>query len=140
MDLPIVGIDIAKKKFDMALLVNGKIKKKACFNTREGYQEAASWLSRHGAPTAHVCMEATGAYGDELAMALVDLGYVVSVVNPAQISAFGKSELLRTKTDQVDAELIARFCVACDQSLGYRRQQNCASSRHWSVVSTSSSR
>lgn len=112
MDHPVVGIDIAKKKFDMALLVKGKVKKKACFNTQEGYQEAASWLSRHGAPQAHICLEATGTYGDELAITLVDLGHVVSMVNPAQIAAFGKSELLRTKTDQVDAELIARFCVA----------------------------
>lgn len=36
----------------------------------------------------------------------------VSVVNPAQIKAFAHSELLRTKTDQVDAALIARFCAA----------------------------
>lgn len=112
MDQPVVGIDIAKKKFDMALLVNGKVKKKACSNTQEGYKEACSWLLRHGAPKAHVCLEATGAYGDDLAMALVSSGHMVSMVNPSQIAAFGKSELLRTKTDQVDAELIARFCIA----------------------------
>jgi transposase len=31
-------------------------------------------------------------------------------VNPARIKAFAQSELLRTKTDAVDAALIARFC------------------------------
>jgi transposase len=36
---------------------------------------------------------------------------VVSVVNPAQIKAFGQSQLVRTKTDQVDARLIADFCA-----------------------------
>jgi hypothetical protein len=34
----------------------------------------------------------------------------VSVINPARIKAFAQSELLRTKTDAVDAALIARFC------------------------------
>ncbi len=36
----------------------------------------------------------------------------MSVVNPAAIKAFAGSRLLRTKTDRVDAELIARFCLA----------------------------
>jgi transposase len=34
------------------------------------------------------------------------------VVNPAAIKAFAASRLSRTKTDRVDAELIARFCLA----------------------------
>jgi hypothetical protein len=33
-------------------------------------------------------------------------------VNPAQIKAFSKSELLRNKTDKSDAAMIARFCIA----------------------------
>ena len=35
---------------------------------------------------------------------------LVSVVNPAQIHAFGKTELTRAKTDKADARLIARYC------------------------------
>ena len=35
---------------------------------------------------------------------------MVSLVNPARIKAFAQSEMLRTKTDRVDAGLIARFC------------------------------
>ena len=38
-------------------------------------------------------------------------GMTVSVVNPAQIKAFGVSRRVRTKTDKVDARLIAEFCV-----------------------------
>jgi transposase len=34
------------------------------------------------------------------------------VVNPAATKAFAASRLSRTKTDRVDAELIARFCLA----------------------------
>ena len=40
----------------------------------------------------------------------------MSVVNPARIKGFAKSELLRTKTDSVDAALIARFCAAIKPS------------------------
>lgn len=55
-------------------------------------------------------MEATGAYWEALALYLRGLELRVSVVNPARIKAFAQSELLRTKTDAVDAALIARFC------------------------------
>jgi transposase len=55
-------------------------------------------------------MEATGGYWEALARYLYEREYRVSVVNPARIKAFGQSELLRTKSDAVDAALIARFC------------------------------
>ncbi|MGB2833831.1 MAG: IS110 family transposase [Methylotenera sp.] len=58
----------------------------------------------------HCCMEATGIYWEALAQALADLDYAVSVVNPAQIAAYGQSQLQRGKTDKQDAQLIARYC------------------------------
>jgi len=39
-------------------------------------------------------------------------------VNPARIKGFAKSELLGTKTDSVDAALLARFCATMKPSLG----------------------
>lgn len=48
--------------------------------------------------------------GEALALYLHGLEYRVSVINPARIKAFAQSELLRTKTDEVDAALIGRFC------------------------------
>jgi transposase len=59
-------------------------------------------------------MEATGAYWEALTLYLHELKYRVSVVNWARIKAFAQSELLRTKTDAVDAALIARFCKSQD--------------------------
>jgi len=112
MDQPIVGIDVAKRKVDIALVIKGKVRRKVCKNSQEGFKEACQWLSRHAGSHVHACMEATGSYGDDLAIALIEAGHTVSMVNPAQVAAFGKSELLRTKTDRVDAELIARFCAA----------------------------
>jgi len=112
MEPTIVGIDIAKKKFDVALLLGEKTKSGAFHNTPAGFAIFARWLTRHGVERAHVCMEATGTYGEELALYLHDAGHVVSVVNPVKIKGFAQSELSRTKTDKADAALIARFCRA----------------------------
>ncbi len=58
----------------------------------------------------HACLEATGGWSEDLALVLHEAGHVVSLVNPARIKAFARSEMLRTKTDLIDAALIARFC------------------------------
>lgn len=105
-----IGIDIAKAKFDAAALRNGKYKTKVFQNTPEGFRAFLAWLQAF--PTPHVCLEATGRYGEGLALFLVDHGLAVSVVNPAQIHAFGHAELSRTKTDKSDAKRIARFCLS----------------------------
>jgi transposase len=113
MILSALGIDIAKLKFNVCLLnTNGKLKHKVFANTTDGFQQLAAWLSKQGAQRVHACMEATGAYGEALALFLHAAGHTVSVVNPAAIKSFAGSRLSRTKTDKVDAELIARFCVA----------------------------
>jgi transposase len=46
-----------------------------------------------------------------LADYLVNHGFSVSLVNPAKIHAFAKSELSRAKTDKADAKLIARYAL-----------------------------
>ena len=106
----IVGVDIAKKKFDVALLVNEKVRHKVFINSEDGFSELGLWLKKQGVDRARVCMEASSTYGEELATCLHDQGHVVSIVNPARIKGFAQSELLRLKNDKVDAGVIARFC------------------------------
>lgn len=109
----ILGIDVAKAKLDVALqLVDGKIRSKVVDNTPQGFAVLSTWLNKYGVTDLHVCMEATGIYWEAVAEFLADAGHKVSVINPAQIKAFGAAELVRTKTDRVDARLIARFCMA----------------------------
>jgi transposase len=106
-----LGIDVAKAKLDCALrLPEGKFKSKVVENNPKGFQALIEWLAKHGATAPHVCMEATGVYWEDVAEYLSDQGMTVSVVNPAQIKAFGASQMVRTKTDKVDARLIAGFC------------------------------
>lgn len=105
-----VGVDIAKAKFDVARLdADGKFKHKKFDNDAEGFDAFVLWLAAFGADRPLVCLEATGAYSVPLAEFLADQGWPVSVVNPARIAAFAKSELSRAKTDKADAKLIARF-------------------------------
>jgi transposase len=110
--LKTLGIDISKKKFDVALLNNGKLKNKKFTNNVQGFEDLWQWLNKYDALMSHACMEATGVYGEALAEHLFDAGITISVVNPARIKGFSQSELLRSKTDKIDAGLIARFCYA----------------------------
>lgn len=111
MQLFHLGIDVAKAKLDCALrLPDGKLRSKVVENNFKGFKVLTEWLEKHGATTVHVCMEATGIYWEAVAEYLATQGMTVSVVNPAQIKAFGASKMVRTKTDKVDAKLIAGFC------------------------------
>jgi transposase len=113
MNLPRLGLDVAKAKFNACLLkTDGKLKHKLFPNSAAGYEQLNAWLGRLGVGRVHACLEATGTYGEALALSLHATGHTVSVVNPAAVSAFAQSRLSRTKTDRVDAELIARFCLA----------------------------
>ncbi len=107
-----LGIDVAKAKLDVALLLpTGKFRSKIVQNSTEGLSTLLKWLEKYDAsPELHVCMEATGIYWEVAAEYLSEAGYLVSVVNPAQIKAYGTARLVRTKTDKVDARLIAEFC------------------------------
>ena len=115
----VVGIDVAKKKVDIAAVLNGKVKSKVFDNTPAGHSELQSWLRERDFAIAqtHICMEATGPYSEALALALVEGGWRVSVVNPARIKGFAQGELSRNKTDRADAALLARFCAAMRPSL-----------------------
>ncbi len=112
MSEAVLGIDIAKEKFDAALLVGGKVRHKTCRNSTEGFEALALWLEKQEVQKVHACLEATGNYGEDLAVYLHEAGHLVSIINPVRIKGFAQSELLRTKTDKLDAALIARFCLA----------------------------
>src|SRR4030095_8487041 len=106
----VLGIDIAKKTFDVALLRNNKFRNKKFANNPEGFKQLDAWLAKQGTIRVHACLEATGSYSEALAVHLHQSGHIVSLVNPARIKAFGQAELQRNKTDRADAKLIVRFC------------------------------
>ena len=87
-----LGIDVAKAKLDCALLVVDSSKRKYLSktgpNTPEGYVALIDWLAKKGATAAPVCLEATGVYWENAAVAFSEAGHTVAVVNPALIAAF----------------------------------------------------
>lgn len=109
----ILGIDVGKSQLHLVLLQDGKPPaRKSVENTFRGFEQVNAWLRNRKASEVHACLEATGHYGEAIAEHLYDCGHTVSVVNPIQIKAFGRSAMVRTKTDSVDALLIAQFCQA----------------------------
>lgn len=113
----IVGVDISKDTFNVALLFNEHSITNKFSNDNKGFKFLLKLLCKNKIAEndfskIHICMEATGNYGESLATFFYKKGCVISIVNPAQIKGFAKSELARTKTDKYDCQLIARFCKA----------------------------
>ena len=107
----IVGIDVAKEQIDVCLLrMDNQTDHQTFANTRKGIRQLQSWMKPNPTSSIHICLEATGVYGELLAETLYQNGYRVSVVNPARIKAYARSQLRRNKTDKLDAALIADFC------------------------------
>lgn len=112
MSQPILGIDVAKLKFNVCLIrADGRLKHRVFANTQVGFSELSEWLKKNQVSQVHACLEATNTYSEALATYLSDSGHQVSLVNPAATKAYSGAQLARTKTDKVDAELIARFCL-----------------------------
>jgi transposase len=109
--LPVLGIDIAKENYQVTLRHGQRTARHEFANDPGAFHRLDAWLRKQGAPQVHACLEATGRYGEALAEHLHDTGQVVSVVNPARIRYYADSLLARNKTDPLDADVIADFCL-----------------------------
>ena len=108
-----LGIDVSKDKLDAHLWADEARYSAEFPNHKAGWRSLVNWLRKRSQATAvHVCLEATGRYGEGVTAFLYERGYAVSVVNPARIKGYATSRLSRNKTDRVDAALIADFCRA----------------------------
>ena len=111
MEQRVLGIDVAKETLDVALSDGFHMNYDQFPNTQKGHEELELWLRKHSFLQVHVCLEATGQYGDRVAEYLFVHGFTVSVVNPARIKHYANSKLRRNKTDKADAQLIAEYCI-----------------------------
>jgi transposase len=108
-----LGIDVGKDTLDVALLdADDHAHAKSFRNQTSGHRALVRWLGRFSDDlgAVHACLEASGGYEDDAAVALHAAGLVVSVVNPRRTAAYATVQLRRSKTDQADAHLLARFC------------------------------
>jgi transposase len=114
MSEAILGIDVAKKKLDVALMFDGKTFTRKFDNSPKGFKLLQGWLLSLHIGRVHACMESTGTYGEALAEFLYEKKHRVSVVNPLRIKGYANADLHRNKTDPADAILIADFCLVKD--------------------------
>ena len=77
--LPILGIDISKAKFDVALLVDGKVKKSRVFeNNLTGFKALSLWLIKYDITHLQACMVGISPHRDQLFRCIVTDDYAPS--------------------------------------------------------------
>jgi transposase len=105
-----VGIDVGAAELVVARAAEGAPEAVARFaNDASGHARLVTWLT-HGGRSARVCLEATGIYSLDLALALHGAPRVaVMVVNPRAARDFARARLQRAKTDRTDAQVLREF-------------------------------
>jgi transposase len=104
-----VGIDVSAKSLSVAVSRGGGAAEQLEFsNDAGGHKRLNRYLKKRGGQV-RACLEATGIYGLDLAMALHGAGAEVMVVNPRVIASFAGALLHRSKTDALDAVTILQF-------------------------------
>lgn len=106
--MKVAGIDVAHKTLDVVIGAEEKLGKAEEFaNTASDHQALVKALKAAGVE--RICLEATGTYHLDLALALEAGGLAVMVVNPKAAKRFAEALQTRTKTDAVDAAVLAQF-------------------------------
>jgi len=105
-----VGIDVSAASLSAVCSRHHGQERRATFdNTPAGHRKLIAWATKRGVQ-AQVCLEATGVYSLDLALALHDHPKTaVMVVNPRAIKAFAGALSQRAKTDVLDAQVILAF-------------------------------
>ena len=116
-----VGIDVGKDEFYARILRQAKDKpgfhkhfgNRKFPNTAAGFRQFQVWLDKYVDRNVALtmAMEATGVYHEALAYFLHENGYRVAIELPTKIKAFAKSLNQQSKTDSVDAEVIAQLAI-----------------------------
>lgn len=102
------GIDIAARTFVLAWREGERLGGVREFaQSPAGHEGAAALLSRL-APE-RVVLEATGVYYLDLAWALAEAGLPVAVINPRRFHHFAALRAAPSKTDRIDATLLAEY-------------------------------
>ena len=100
-----IGIDVSKDSFVAAYPKKSGYSTKTFLNTTSGVRQFISSLPKD----CHCVMEATGNYSMLLLYLLQQANITVSMENPQKIKHFARAMLSTTKTDEIDAKLIAMY-------------------------------
>ena len=104
-----VGVDVSAKTLDIAMRgVKGRVELHKFNNDAAGHRLLIKYLKKRS-KSIRMVMESTGVYGLDLALSIAKAGIEVMVANPRAAANFAKATLQRSKTDQLDAEMLLLF-------------------------------
>ncbi len=107
------GIDVGAEELVLVIRKNSKLFDPQKFtNTPADRARLVKKLIK--LPGIIVCLEATGVYHFDLAIALHDAGVLIMVVNPKSSHNFAKVLMKNSKTDAVDAGTLAEYAARMD--------------------------
>ena len=104
-----IGIDVSNDVFDATRDCDKQLDRRRFANTGNGYRQFTKWALR-GSNAARVCLEATGIYHLQLALALDRVATIeVMVLNPCAARRFAQANMVRAKTDAIDADGLLQY-------------------------------
>jgi transposase len=113
----VVGLDVGSETCLVSVLRADKSVVRNPFaiaNAAPGFELLAVQLEQLAAPPAAICvgLEATGRYWENVYQFLLQRGYRLVLLHPAQTHHFAERRGLRAKTDKLDAVTIARALLS----------------------------
>lgn len=107
-----VGCDISKATIDVCIHQESKnARHKQFSNTVAGHTQLINWITQESA-IVRVVIEATGNYSIDLALVLDGCSSIeLMVANPSATRQFARAQMRRSKTDRVDADMLADFAA-----------------------------
>jgi transposase len=109
----VVGIDVAKDWFDVAVL--GEKHTRQFASTTKGIRDLVRWMSQ--LQPRLIVLEATGGYEEALVLALFEAGLPVALVSPQRVRQYARAKGQLAKTDPLDARLLAEYGKAIQPRL-----------------------
>lgn len=105
----LAGIDVSADSLVVAVKTSRQSRLLEFPNDPAGHKKLRRHLTR-GGYSVRVCLESTGVYGLDAALALHDSPRIdVMVANPRAVSDFARARFQRSKTDTADAAVILEF-------------------------------
>jgi len=115
-----IGIDVSKDSFNYCI-INSKLKEVLTGEyqmIRNDFESFKALIQQY--PESVIALESTGSYHTNILSFLISFKKEVCLVNPVLIKKFASSITLRkTKTDEIDANLIAKFICKNAEHLSY---------------------
>jgi transposase len=109
----VVGIDVAKDKFDVA--ISGETGCTEAANNKKGIAKLVKQMCACK-PTL-IVVEASGGYEEALVLALFEAGLPVALVSPQRVRQYARAKGRLAKTDPLDAHLLAEYGKAIQPRL-----------------------